>query len=339
MVATSINHTSRRAKYPTYSMKKMTNCPFCGGRLFAIYNGLQDRLFTTTQTFSCSECGSCHMGMLNPTVIGDTADFYPPNYLSDENETAKPSNGKRFDLEKWYRYNQYHFDFNLLFQAVGLSLATARSYLDIGCGSGERVLYASEMGCQDAQGIDKFDFAKTRPKENVRLIHGDILAYKPVHKIQIASLFHVLEHVENPREVLEHLQANVIGKQGYMIAQVPNYGSWERRLFGSRWFSWDVPRHLWQFNAQSLKKIMEDAGFTVVATYQKNAPLHPVTIVPSLFKELDVQRIWVNRRHGRLYKHSMVLLWAGLTIVTIPFTLLQNLFNRSAMLTIIVNNP
>jgi len=70
-------------------------------------------------------------------------------------------------------------------------------------------------------------------------------------------LFHVLEHVENPQKILDHIKNHILDKNGYLIIQVPNYMSIERYVFGSKWFSFDVPRHLWQFNETALENMLK----------------------------------------------------------------------------------
>jgi len=276
------------------------------------------------------------MAMINPLPTGDMSLYYPTHYLSSEEESV-PEPAK-FDLEKWYRYNQYDFDAKLLRRATGIEIGKAASYLDVGCGSGERVTYAQNRGCKRSWGVDKFDFAKNKSKTEVQLINSDIVDFKPKEKFQIASLFHVLEHLEDPRVILEHLRKEVISPRGYLIIQVPNYMSYERRIFRNKWFSFDVPRHLWQYNETALRRLLDEAGYKVDGAYQVGAPLHPVTIVPSMFREMDIQRIWVNPKHSNNYKKFMKILWAGLTLLTIPYALAQNLFNRSSMLTVVASS-
>lgn len=318
-------------------MKKFKECPFCGGKLAQKYTGLQDRLYTTEETFSVSECTDCEAGLLNPMPTGDVSAYYPTNYLSGEEEAETAP--AKFDIEKWYRYNQYTFDFNLLKRATGTKLGEASSYVDIGCGSGERVTFAIEQGCKESFGVDKFDFAKSKSKQEVRLISSEVLDYKPTKKHQVASLFHVLEHVENPAEILSHIMQSVLTKDGHLIVQVPNYGSLERRVFKSKWFSFDVPRHIWQFNERALVKMLKEAGYAIDGTYQTNATLHPVTIVPSFFRELDVQRVWVNQKSGTGYKRFMTLLWGGFTLLAIPLNIVQNMLGKASMLTVIASVP
>ncbi len=324
-----------KVKSEKYKMRNFSKCPFCGGKITNKYSDLRDRFETTSMVFSVSECDDCGAGFLNPMPTGDVSQFYPTNYLSGETQTEEvPS---KLDFEKWYRYNQYKYDFKLLKRASGLTLKNVESYIDVGCGSGERITFAKDQGCIKAFGVDKFDFAKNQSKQEERIINSEVIDYKPKNKFQVASLFHVLEHVENPEEILTHIRKNILAKRGYLIVQVPNYGSFERHIFGSKWFSFDVPRHVWQFNEQALAGMLKRAGYEVKATYQSNAPLHPVTIVPSINRELDIQRIWVNRSHGDWYKKSMTIIWAGLTVLTIPLTIIQNIFKKSSMLTVVAS--
>lgn len=320
------------------SMRTFDSCPFCGGIIRKKYSGLQDRLYTTNKIFQAYECATCKIALLNPMPTGDVSRYYPTNYLSGESSENTVEEATGFDLEKWYRYNQYRYDFGLLARATGLTLKKARSYLDIGSGSGERVTYAAEQGCKRSSGLDKFDFAKKQSKQNVELINSEVAQFKPKKKYKIVSLFHVLEHIEEPKEMLKHINRHILAQGGYLVVQVPNYNSLERKFFGRKWFSLDVPRHIWQFNSTALERLLMESGYKVEAAYQLNATLHPVTIIPSMFRELDIQRIWVSSKHGVLYKRLMTLVWAGLTTLAIPLNILQNLVNRSSMLTIVARN-
>ncbi len=326
-----------KASKSAFKTKTLELCPFCGGKPLPKYYGIRDRLDTTTQTFSVSECRTCQTAFLNPMPTGDASAFYPTHYLSGEEE-AEPTSNQSFDLEQWYRYNQYKYDFGLFARAVSKNIGQLKSYVDIGCGSGERVTFARLAGCTRAAGVDKFDFAKNQSKQQAELVNSDILDFKPKQKFQVASLFHVLEHVEHPHEILAHISRHILAKDGYLIVQVPNYASFERRLFGAKWFGLDVPRHLWDFNETALVRLLEETGFKAEAVYKKNAPLHPVSIAPSILRDLDVQRIWVSRSHGPLYKKFMKLMWAAFTVLTIPVAIGQNLFNNASMLTVIASN-
>ena len=314
--------------------RRLPACPFCGGAIGLRYAGVIDRLQTTSEEFSVFECSLCRAGVLNPAPIGDVSSFYPDFYLSEAG--AGPDQGG-IDLERWYRYNQYDFDFGLLGHVTGSGPGAMASYLDLGCGSGERVAYAAERGCGRAVGVDKFDFAKTSAREGVEIVNSEILDFAPEDRYAVVSLFHVLEHLENPAEVLGHVRNILLAADGQLIIQVPNYASLERHCFGARWFGLDAPRHYWQFTGAAISHLLNAQGFRVDAVYARNAALHPVSIASSLCREADVQRIWVRRDQGPGYRRAMTLLWMGLTVLTMPLGIVQSLLGRGSMLTVVAS--
>lgn len=316
------------------TVKHHAHCPLCSGALARRYSGVRDRLDTSTDAYDVDECRSCGLGLVNPAPSGDLSPFYPDSYLSQEGGSADGAQGLLSRAEQAYRYDQYRFDFRLLERAAGIEIAAAASYLDVGCGSGERVVYAAEHGCPRSVGIDRYRFAKRKPRRNVELVTTEITDYRPAERFQVVSMFHVLEHVEDPVGVLRHLRDAVVSPAGVVVIQVPNYGSVERRLLGSRWFGLDVPRHLFQFDSRTVRDVLRKAGYAVLEVYQENAPLHPVTVVPSLFRSLDVQRIWV-RPGSRWSRLVLQGLWAAATIAAVPFGMVLNAMRSASMLTVV----
>ncbi len=45
---------------------------------------------------------------------------------------------------------------------------------------------------------------------------------------------------------------------------VPNWGSWQRRVFGQYWFPLELPRHRVHFTAEGLRSALGSAGFTSI---------------------------------------------------------------------------
>jgi SAM-dependent methyltransferase len=307
-------------------------CPLCGGTLALRYDDIPDRLGTSPGGYRLDECDGCGLGLINPAPSGDLSSFYPDHYLSQEEDGGSESALSR--LERTYRYDQYRFDFALLRRATGLDIGSAASYVDIGCGSGERVTYAHGRGCGRAVGVDRYEFGKAASRRDVELVTSEVVDFRPVERFAVVSMFHVLEHVEDPVGILRHLRENVVADDGVLVVQVPNYRVLERRIFGRRWFGLDAPRHLFQFDRWTVRRALEASGWEVTAGYRVNAPLHPVTLVPSAFPALDPQRIWVGTGSpaGRLVKQ---LLWAAVTLCAIPVAAVQNLARNASMLTVV----
>ena len=75
-------------------------------------------------------------------------------------------------------------------------------------------------------------------------------------------MYHVLEHLHDPRRALCEAR-RLLAPRGKLIVQVPNLGCWQYRVFGSRWNGLDVPRHLYNFRFEDLKRLLESCGFGV----------------------------------------------------------------------------
>jgi len=53
---------------------------------------------------------------------------------------------------------------------------------------------------------------------------------------------------------------------------VPNFGSWQRRIFRGFWYHLDLPRHRVHFTGPTLERALRDAGFDeVVLTRSSSA--------------------------------------------------------------------
>jgi SAM-dependent methyltransferase len=291
-------------------------------------------LDTSPGTYTIDECTHCGFALLNPAPTGDLSQYYPTHYLSQEGDGSSSANSLLSRAERAYRYDQYRFDFGLLHRASGLQISRADSYVDVGCGSGERVQFASRSGCERAVGIDRYQFAKRSSHQSAQFVDTEILDFVPPDRFEVASLFHVLEHVEDPIGILTHLRESVLTRDGWIIVQVPNYGSLERRIFGRRWAGLDVPRHLFHFDARALRRSVQAAGYDVQEIYRVNAPLHSVTLVPSIAPSLDVQRIWV-RPGSAAFKIAAQALWAVATLATVPLAMVMNWSGSGSMLTVV----
>lgn len=307
--------------------KTTKKCWYCGGEIGDRYLGLRDKLLGVNDVFNIKECRNCGIAFTDPMPYENMAVLYPEKYLSDRIPK------KRFDMEKWYRDDRYIFDFSLVKKATGLDIANFGSYIDVGCGTGEQLMFVRERGCKESWGLDKFDHLKNK---TANMINKGIEEYFPKKKIKVVSLFAVLEHVVNPKEVLMHIRSEVIDKNGFLIISVPNYGSVERKVFGKRWYCLDVPRHLWHFSEKSVGELLDKCGYEVVRVYKKNAWLHPVSFAPSLIPDADIGKVWGEpgaKGHG--YWMFMRWMWLGLTLLSLPINWGLSLLNQASTMMIV----
>jgi hypothetical protein len=58
----------------------------------------------------------------------------------------------------------------------------------------------------------------------------------------------------------------LLKKDGTLFIAVPNSNSWDAKKYKEYWDGYDVPRHLYHFNKNSMKLLMEKHGFTIIET-------------------------------------------------------------------------
>ena len=87
-------------------------------------------------------------------------------------------------------------------------------------------------------------------------------------KFSCITAWHSLEHVHELENVIKRF-CQILDENGIVIVAVPNYRSFDAKFYKSFWAAYDVPRHLWHFDKQSIIKVFYNNGFGFI----KSAPL------------------------------------------------------------------
>jgi len=141
------------------------------------------------------------------------------------------------------------------------TLIENKRVLDFGCGNGGFLLRARDVAAEVA-GIE--------PESRLRphfAAHGlkvwDKLS-AVTDTFDVITLFHVLEHLPDPRQVLAVL-GKILRPSGQLLIEVPNADDALLTLYSSEPFSrftyWSC--HIFLFNAVTLAKVCAQAGFRV----------------------------------------------------------------------------
>jgi len=136
--------------------------------------------------------------------------------------------------------------------------------VDAGAGRGRFVAHARAAG-YDAVGIEP----SARGVDGAQAVYGvDLvragIADAPVEpaSADVVTLWHVLEHVEDPAATLATLHA-WLRPGGVLLIGVPNLASFQARVGGPRWWHLDLPRHRTHFTARGLRTLVRRSGFEV----------------------------------------------------------------------------
>jgi SAM-dependent methyltransferase len=137
--------------------------------------------------------------------------------------------------------------------------------LDAGAGQGRFVVRARDAG-YDAFGIEP----STRGVQRAAALGAPVIqvgleeAEIDTDSLDSVTLWHVLEHLENPRLGLERI-SEWVRPGGGLLVGVPNLASVQASIGGEHWYHLDVPRHRTHFTVDGLRLLLADAGFDVVA--------------------------------------------------------------------------
>jgi 2-polyprenyl-3-methyl-5-hydroxy-6-metoxy-1,4-benzoquinol methylase len=226
----------------------------------------------------------------------EIAGFYPDQYWWSG---TRPGILKR--LESLYRRVVLHDHVSFIARATrDLSRNTGEvQLLDVGCGSGTLIGILKHRGFR-VLGVDfSREAASVAESENgVQVLVGplDQANFKEA-TFDAVTLFHVMEHVANPRDLLSEIR-RILKPDGCLILQVPNIDSWQSKVFGAQWYGLDIPRHVIDYSKAAMLRLLSDSGFSVRRIRHFNLRDNAPALVSSIFPSLDpVSRAVRHQRH------------------------------------------
>jgi SAM-dependent methyltransferase len=164
--------------------------------------------------------------------------------------------------------------------------------LDVGCGNGGFLSSLSELGNYRLCGTELDGPAACRAagRAGISLHVGELVdADFAKASFDLVTLFHVFEHLAEPRRTLEVVH-RILKPEGRLVLSFPNIGSMQARWFRGHWFHLDPPRHLFFFPPTAFAQAMEAAGFTIAAKRQFSIEQNPFGFIQSALNGLLSER-------------------------------------------------
>lgn len=137
--------------------------------------------------------------------------------------------------------------------------------LDVGCHTGIFLDVARRAGWQ-TWGVEPSRWSAERARaRGLEVIHGTLAdARLPAEFFDVVTMWDVIEHLAEPYEEL--VRARTLLRPGGLLAlSTMNVEAWFPRLLGRRW-PWYMQMHLYYFTPRTLQRMLERAGFEMVAT-------------------------------------------------------------------------
>lgn len=234
---------------------EVVNCPCCNGTNRHGSTTVVDHM-VSQEAFEVSFCTQCGCGITSPRPDEIGPYYESPSYTSHQDQSA----GLFGTLYGWARTLAARQKLGLIRQVSKLRKG---SLLDYGCGVGVFTARAERAGWS-VSGIELSDAA--RAKANEKLRSGDVVKSREelneYTTYDVVTLFHVLEHLDDPAETLRWIRAK-LNSGGALIIAVPNYESPDAKHYGRFWAAWDVPIHYWHFSKSSVTELAKSTGWFV----------------------------------------------------------------------------
>lgn len=239
-------------------MITQNKCIACNSSVIYKHLELKDYFFSQ-ENFTIYKCDKCGFEFTNPIPKEENIGVYyqTEDYLSHSN------NKKSLFNKLYFIIRGINISDKIRYIKKYIKLNENTKVLDIGCGAGyflhslkkyklnltgvEPNINAREIAKSDF-GIDSYSSLKDISNEN---------------KYDLITLWHVLEHVHELDEYLDSIK-NLLNKDGKLVIALPMNSSYDCKKYKQYWAAYDVPRHLYHFNPESLKLLLERYDFKLV---------------------------------------------------------------------------
>jgi len=269
---------------------ELHQCNLCDSNKFEYLFSNRDRMFPEIEgyhkLFKCSNCG---LIFLHPHPSkNDFSKYYPKNKYSVLTDSGQIKHMRKIFtlIECLFQYCEYKSKTSkflrfacLFFYPIKSMFRTTKviengNYLDVGCGIGYFLFIMKYLG-MNSHGVEPGEFDKKLSEDyNLNIFNGTLLDAKyDANFFDVITLNHVLEHTNNPSEIMKELY-RILKPGGYLIIGVPISNSLAFKIFGKYWAQLDTPRHLFIFSETNLKDFAAKCGLKTVNIRYNSTPTY-----------------------------------------------------------------
>jgi SAM-dependent methyltransferase len=309
-------------------------CPACGGTALDRigYAPVQGR-------FTVARCSGCGLGItMPPPSDSEIQALYPPEHYGSGGPRYRPVVER---VAAWFRRRRASWI---------TRLRPPGAVLEVGCGHGY-MLAALRERRWTVQGVELHDDAAAYGRQvlNLPIAVGGLAALRfPAASFDVIVFWHSFEHLPQPRAILQET-ARLLRPGGLVIVAVPNISSWQARWAGSSWFHWEIPRHLYHFDAQSLTGLFRRADLEVTHVSHANWEQNPFGWMQSVLNRLGFARnqffagLWSvptdDRSDGRFRLAVERLLVAPVLLGGLALAAVETAFRKGGTMTVVGRRP
>ncbi|MEM1113478.1 MAG: methyltransferase domain-containing protein [Pseudomonadota bacterium] len=272
--------------------------------------------------FRIERCPHCGSEWLAPRPgSAELPGFYPPNYHAHNDDHGLVA-GLLVTIRGWLRGRKYR---------ALLNGRTAGRLFDVGAGDCRHFEELKRYANWEFAGVEiQSAVAEMGRDAGYDIVTGtlesmDISAHSG--RYDVVSMNHVLEHVEDPAEVLRRCYA-LLKPGGHLIGQLPTNSTWET-CFGKAWAGYHYPRHLQIFSRDGLGMMLENAGFE-----EAN-----ISSTPHCQTAISVQNKMLASGWPLTIEYGRSRIYGVILALSLPVELLAWLVNRSGTVDFLARRP
>jgi SAM-dependent methyltransferase len=251
------------------------NCFVCGGEGDALYEGLEDNLFSAPGEWTLKRCRAerCGVLWLDPMPVPEDLPQAYRDYYTHGND---PGKSLVFKVSKAL----YRVIVDVILSSGGIPAERRRAalmyvgqrqpgtILDVGCGHGVFLSLMAKRGWA-VKGVDFDEAAVSAARRlygiDVRVGTVDVFV-ENAETFDVVTASHVIEHVPNPIEFLTKCR-RLLKPGGCFVLRTPNVDSIGHRRYGRYWRGLEPPRHLHLFTVNALERCGRIAGFSGIDSF------------------------------------------------------------------------
>lgn len=258
--------------------RHLDKCPICGSPHLKPFLTCKD-YYATGEEFQVVACADCGFKMTQDVPVeAEISRYYEsPDYISHSDTKT----GLMNRIYHWVRSYMLQRKAKLVEQ---VSCLRTGKVLDIGTGTGYFVHTMHQRGWQ-VEAIEKSADARKFAQDNFGLtvLDDSQMDSFPDAHFDVITLWHVMEHIED-LDKLWALLKRQLHERGRLVIAVPNCGGVDAQLYQEMWAAYDVPRHLWHFDFNTMLQLAEKQGFELCELHPMPFDAYYVSMLSEKYK-------------------------------------------------------